>query len=80
MVKAEGDPGLIPDLIASHFIEGIYGLQVQVVDLGEIHLGIDNLTGSYRFPPGILSQNFFNCVHPVHSPFFILNIVYNIRA
>ena len=39
MVKYKSRPLVIPNLLAAHLVKRIYSLQIQVVDLGKIHLG-----------------------------------------
>ena len=80
MVKHKGSPGVIPDLLAAHFVEGIDGLQIKIVDLCKIHLGGDNLAGLYGRETCVAGKNLFNGMHGITPKSLELNIVYNIHV
>ena len=79
VVEDESGPGIVPNFFAAHFVERVHGLQVQVVDLGEIHIGGDDLAAFHRWDSGVSGQNLFNGVHIQRSFVLKLNIVYNIH-
>ena len=81
MVKYKCCPGVIPDLLPAHFIKGIHGLQIQVVDLSKINLCSDDFPGLYMGTAAVLCKNLFNCMH-FFSSFTppISYIVYDIQS
>ena len=77
VVKHESAPLPVPHFFAAHFIKGIDGLQIQVVDLRKVDFGGDDLAGPDAFPSAVSGEDLLDRVHFCYPPCFQFSLIYD---